>query len=153
MIYQSRRSWFIVPAGVKGSPGKGRINVDSIQIHINPKVEWSQIFNEAWRINRDYFYDPNMHGVDWKAMYQKYIKFLPHCSCRYDLNRVIQWMCSELAVGHHGVHGGETLIKSDYVTVGLLGADYSIENGRFRFKKVYGGLNWNPRLRSPLNLP
>ena len=81
------------------------------------------------------------------------------CSCRTlatrgDLNRVIQWMCSELSVGHHRGGGGDTLYQAkDRGPGGLLGADYSVENGRYRFKKVYGGLNWNPELRSPLTEP
>jgi tricorn protease len=94
-----------------------------------------------------------MHGVDWKAMKKKYAGFLPHLSCRSDLNLVIQWMCSELAVGHHRVRGGDTPRTPERIPGGLLGADYTIENGRYRFKKVYGGLNWNPQLRSPLTEP
>ena len=116
-------------------------------------AEWEQIFHEAWRINRDYFYATNMHGADWKAMRKKYRGFLPHLTYRSDLNRVIQWMCSELAVGHHRVSGGDFFQTPQKVPGGLLGADYSIENGRYRFRKVYGGLNWNPSLRSPLKEP
>jgi len=94
-----------------------------------------------------------MHGVDWAAMRTKYSVFLPHLAARDDLNRVVQWMCSELGVGHHRVGGGDFLYQPKSVPGGLLGADYSIENGRYRFAKVYGGLNWNPGLRSPLTEP
>ena len=94
-----------------------------------------------------------MHGVDWAAMKQKYSQFLPHLTCRSDLNRVIQWMCSELGVGHHRVGGGDRLSNPQRVGGGLLGADYSVENNRYRLKKIYGGLNWNPDLRSPLTEP
>jgi tricorn protease len=94
-----------------------------------------------------------MHGVDLEEMKEKYSVFLPHLSCRRDLNRVIQWMCSELGVGHHRVGGGNFLTSTDRVPVGLLGADYEINNNRYQFKKVYGGLNWNPELRSPLTQP
>ena len=86
-------------------------------------------------------------------MREKYAVFLPYLSCRRDLNRVIQWMCSELVVGHHRVSGGDTLQDPKNVPGGLLGADFSIENGRYRIVKVYGGLNWNPELRSPLTEP
>ena len=79
--------------------------------------------------------------------------FLPDLAIRSDLNRVLQWMSSELSVGHHNVGGGDGPPTRDAVPGGLLGADYSIENGRYRFKKVYGGLNWNPQLRSPLTEP
>jgi len=153
MLYVSADTWAIVGLGGKIQPGQGKLNVDSIEVKINPSAEWPQIFHEAWRINRDYFYDPNMHGCDWPAMREKYARFLPHLSCRNDLNRLIQWMCSEIAVGHHRVGGGDFLAEPKRVPVGLLGADYEIANGRYRFKKVYGGLNWNPELRSPLTEP
>ena len=137
----------------KAESGEGELKVDAIQVHIDPMAEWSQIFHEAWRINRDYFYATNMHGVDWEAMREKYEVFLPHLTSRSDLNLLIQWMSSELAVGHHDVGGGDFLHDPETIPGGLLGADYSIENGRYRFRKVYGGLNWNPELRAPLTEP
>ncbi len=153
ILYRSNAAWSMVAVTPKPAPGTGKINVDDIEVRIDPRAEWNQIFNEAWRINRDYFYAPNMHGVDWNAMKQKYGVFLPHLATRGDLNRVIQWMCSELSVGHHRGGGGDTLYQPRTVPGGLLGADYSIEGDRYRFKKVYGGLNWNPELRSPLTEP
>ena len=146
-------SFSIVPLGPKPQPGQGRLAVDSIEVRVVPTAEWRQIFLEAWRINRDYFYDPAMHGADWAAMKKKYEPFLEHLACRNDLNRVIMWMCSELAVGHHRVGGGDFIAEAKSVPGGLLGADYAIENGRYRFKKILGGLNWNPALRSPLTEP
>ncbi|NIM50509.1 MAG: peptidase S41, partial [Gemmatimonadales bacterium] len=126
---------------------------DRIKVRIDPRAEWKQIYHEAWRINRDYFYDPNMHGADWAAMREKYAVFLPHLSARSDLNRLLRWLHSELAVGHHSVGGGDVLERAETVPGGLLGADFEIERGRYRFAKVYGGLNWNPELRSPLTEP
>ena len=153
IIYNGNNAWFMVGVTPKPQPAQGKINVDDIEVRIDPRVEWTQIFNEVWRINRDYFYATNMHGVDWNAAQKKYAAFLPHLATRNDLNRVIQWLCSELAVGHHRVGGGDFLYQPKNVPGGLLGADYSVENGRYRFKKVYGGLNWNPQLRSPLTEP
>ncbi len=153
ILYRMDDSWGIAPVGDKIKTDKGKLNIDAIEVRIDPRAEWKQIFHEAWRINRDYFYAPNMHGADWPAMREKYEVFLPHLSCRTDLNTVIQWMCSELAVGHHRVGGGDFLYQPESVPGGLLGADYAIENGRYRFKKIYGGLNWNPELRSPLTEP
>ncbi|HEY2930697.1 MAG TPA: PDZ domain-containing protein [Acidobacteriota bacterium] len=153
LLYRSRDNWGIVAVKEKIQPGQGKLNIDSIEVRIGPPAEWAQMFDEAWRINRDYFYATNMHGVDWTAMRKKYAAFLPHLATRSDLNRVIQWLGSELAVGHHFVGGGDSLTEPKTVPGGLLGADYSIENGRYRFKKVYGGLNWNPELRSPLTEP
>jgi len=94
-----------------------------------------------------------MHGTDWNTMKVKYSQFLPDLACRSDLNKVIQWMCSELAVGHHRVGGGERLNNPQSVGGGLLGADFTISNNRYQLKKIYGGLNWNPYLKSPLTEP
>jgi tricorn protease len=153
LLYAARDAWGIVDAGKPVKPGEGKLDTASVEVRIDPPAEWRQIFHEAWRINRDYFYDPNMHGIDWKAMREKYAVFLTHLSCRNDLNRVIRWMGSNLGVGHHRAGGGDTLVDVDRVPVGLLGADFREENGRYRFEKVFGGLNWNPELRSPLTEP
>jgi tricorn protease len=153
MLAVSRGTWSILPAAGKPEPGKGKLDTEAIEVRVDPRAEWRQMFDEAWRINRDYFYDPGFHGADWTAMKEKYAVFLPHLSCRGDLNRVIQWMCSELAAGHHRVGGGDVPGQPTRVPGGLLGADFEIADGRYRFKKVYGGLNWNPELRSPLTEP
>lgn len=153
MFYNKGETYGTTAAGKKPEAGKGILNTGAITIKIDPQAEWPQIFDEAWRINRDYFYDPGMHGADWPAMKTKYEKFLPDLASRSDLNRLIQWMCSELGVGHHRVGGGERLNDPQTVGGGLLGADFVIENNRYRLKKIYGGLNWNPDLKSPLTEP
>ncbi len=153
ILYGAGQNFFLTALAPKPQPGQGRLALDAIEVKIDPPAEWPQIFNEAWRINRDYFYATNMHGADWPAMKAKYEVFLPHVACRGDLNRVIQWMCSELGVGHHRVGGGDSPVEVRNVPGGLLGADFAVENGRYRFRKVFGGLNWNPELRSPLTEP
>jgi tricorn protease len=157
LVFALPPKWSIVPLGQPTAPAQdgndGRLNVDAVEVKIDPRAEWNQIFDEAWRINRDYFYDPKMHGADWPAMRKKYAEFLPHLATRGDLDRVIRWMLSELAVGHSYLFPGERLHERKPVPVGLLGADYEIANGRYRFKKVFGGLNWTPNLRSPLTAP
>jgi len=149
-------------AGAAGTPGPGtapggadkhKLNVEAIEVRVDPRAEWSQIFNEAWRINRDYFYATNYHGADWPAMRTKYEAFVPELATSGDLYRVIRWMLSELAVGHSYTLPGERQTEKKTVPGGLLGADYEIVNGRYRFKRVYGGLNWWPELRSPLTVP
>jgi len=152
VLYRSGDSWFISDAS-NVKQGDGRIAADRIKVRIDPRAEWTQIYNEAWRINRDYFYDPNLHGADWPALREKYAVFLPHVVTRSQLNTLMMWLHSEIAVGHHRVGGGDFPERADFVPGGLLGADYEIENGRYRFAKVYGGLNWNPDLRSPLTEP
>lgn len=154
LVFVPPENWSIVSlAGPPAPPGEGRLNVDAVEVRIDPRAEWNQMFNEAWRINRDYFYDPKMHGADWQAIRRKYEQFLPHLATRDDLDRVIRNMLSELAVGHSFLQPGERLYEKKFVPVGLLGADYEIANGRYQFKKVYGGLNWSTALRSPLTAP
>jgi tricorn protease len=147
-------AWFIADLAEKMEPSKqNRLSIDKVEVKIDPPAEWREIFDEAWRINRDFFYDPHMHGNDWKAVKAKYEVFLPHLAVRQDLQRVMTWMFSELSVGHHRQTAGDTLATSEAIPGGLLGADYAIDNGRYRFAKVYGGLNWNPELRAPLTEP
>jgi tricorn protease len=154
MLFVKRGEWAIIPAGEKPEAGKGNLNISGIQVKIDPLAEWPEIFDEAWRINRDYFYDPGMHGNNWAAVKKKYAVFLPDLACRDDLNYLIQWMCSELQVGHHRItDGGDKLYQAQVIKGGLLGADYSIINNRYKISKIYGGLNWNPNLRSPLTEP
>jgi tricorn protease len=154
LLYSKGEVFGITAAGKKPESGKGTLNTFSITVKIDPLAEWPDIFDEAWRVNRDYFYDPGMHGVDWNAMKTKYSKFLPDIACRSDLNRIIQWMCSELGVGHHRISSpGDRLHPMKPVSGGLLGADYTISENRYRIAKIYGGLNWNPDLRSPLTEP
>ncbi len=143
----------IVDATKPFDQGAGRIDIGKVRVRVDPSAEWPQIFDEAWRINRDYFYATNMHGVDWPAMKKRYAAFLPHLAHRTDLTRVIQWMLSELAVGHSYGGGGDSRRDTESVPGGLLGADYEVANGRYRFRKVYGGLNWTPSLRAPLTQP
>ncbi len=154
MFYKKGDSWTIANAGDKAEPGKGMVNVGDLEVKIDPTAEWANMFDEAWRVNRDYFYDPGMHGVNWAAMKKKYAVFLPELACRSDLNILIQWMCSELSVGHHRVENfGDRMYTPKVIHGGLLGVDYAVANNRYQFKKIYGGLNWNPSLRSPLTEP
>jgi len=143
----------LVDAGPAVDSAAGRLPTDKIQVRIEPLAEWRQMYDEAWRINRDWFYVENMHGADWPAMRDKYAVFLPHLAVRSDLNRVIQWMCSELAVGHHRVGGGDRLEPTESIPGGLLGCDFTVDAERYRFRRIFSGLNWNPELRSPLTEP
>ena len=153
ILYNLNDAWFLTKTGDKIEAGKGALNLEAAQILVDPPAEWNQMFNDIWRINRDYFYDPGMHGADWNAMKTKYGQFLPYLTCRDDFTRLTRWMCSELSVGHSYAFGGEQYSTAKNVPGGLLGADYTVENGRYRFSKIYGGLNWTPELRSPLTGP
>jgi len=119
----------------KAKMGDGKINLSSVTITINRLEEFMQIFNEAWRIERDWFYDPNMHGVNWEKVGEKYRKFVPYCSTREDLNYLIGEMISELNAGHTYIYGGD-LNTSNRVSCGLLGADIVLENGYPKIKHI-----------------
>lgn len=152
LVYRVGTNWFITPAA-QPKPGEGRVDLANADIRIDPRAEWAQMLDEAWRINRDYFYATNYHGVDWNAEKARYAAFLPSLTTRGDLERVIRWMLSELRVGHSYQGPGQRLETPARVGVGLLGADYEVTNGKWRIKRVLGGLNWNPTLRAPLTEP
>jgi tricorn protease len=153
ILYRAGEVAGIVDAG-KFNKGDGALSsLAAVSIRIEPRTEWAQMFHEAWRINRDYFYDPNMHGADWNAVRRKYEALLPHLTTRGDLNRLIRAMLSELSVGHSFLGGGERLYEPKTIPVGLLGADYDVSDGRFRFKIIYGGAYWDPALKAPLSAP
>ena len=140
-------------APAAGGAAGTKLNLDAIEVRIDPRAEWKQIFDEAWRINRDFFYDPTMHGSDWPAMKKKYEPMLEHVNNGGDLYKVIKWMLSELSVGHSYHTPGERLFEKKTVGVGLLGADYEVKEGRYIFKKIYSGLNYTADMRSPLTAP
>ena len=110
------------------------------------------MYHEVWRIERSYFYDPNLHGVNTADAEKEYEKYLDSLGSRADLNYIIHDMLSEITVGHlRGGGGNIPLAKT--IPGGLLGADYEIANGRYRFKKIYAGESWNPQLQAPLAQP
>jgi len=153
MIYATLGSDYVITdATSKPKPGEGKLNLSDLKVRVNPEKEWKQMFDELWRIERDYFYVENMHGADWKAVKQKYEKFLPHVSHREDLNYLFAEMMSELVIGHNYVGGGD-MPEEESVRTGLLGADYEIQNNRYRIEKIYSGLNWNPSFKAPLTQP
>src|SRR5439155_11317149 len=104
-------------------------------------------------IQRKYFYDPKFHGNDWQAIYEKYRALLPYVGHRSDLDYLVAMVGGELTVGHSYMQGAGDVPGEDPVSVGLLGADFAIENGHYRIKRIYSGENWNPDLRAPLSAP
>ncbi|WP_375446989.1 PDZ domain-containing protein [uncultured Fibrella sp.] len=142
----------IADASGKPAVAEGKVDVSTLQAMIDPRHEWAQMLAEFWRIERDYFYVPNYHGIDWNAIKTKYAPFLPHVAHRADLNYLIGEMMGEMVVGHNYVSGGD-IPDSKPVPVGMLGADYELAGGLYRFRKVFNGENWNPTLRAPLTEP
>ena len=128
------------------------VNTSDVRARINPRAEWAQIFDEVWRTERDYFYDPNMHGLDWKAVHSRYKKLLPHVSRRADLNKLMVEMIAEMEVGHNRVGGGD-IPRQKPVSIGLLGADLRVVNNQYKIDQIYTGEKWNPTLIAPLAAP
>jgi tricorn protease len=156
MLYRQQQNWFIAATATLGTPafkpGEGKIKTEEMEVYVDPRAEWDQMYRETWRIERDFFYAPNYHGLDLQATAKKYEPYLASLAHRADLNYLFQEMLGELSVGHLYVQGGDTP-DPKRVPGGLLGADYKIENGRYRFARVYNGENWNPQLRAPLTQP
>jgi tricorn protease len=133
-------------------PTTGALKTDGLEVRSDPRAEWADMFHDAWRIQREFFYDPNLHGVDPAVFAKKYEPYLAAVTSRRDLNYVFADMMGELTVGHLSVFGGDMPdVKS--VPAGLLGCDYSVENGRYRFARIFDGENWNPDLKAPLTEP
>jgi tricorn protease len=150
-------SWAIKPVDALGKaaePGKpdGTLHVENMKIYVDPRAEWQQMFREVGRIERDFFYDPNLHGANLKALMTQYQPYVDNVKCRADLNYIFADMLGEITAQHVYIFGGDRPAVKQ-VSVGLLGADYTIDHGRYRFSKVYFGENWNPDLRAPLTEP
>jgi len=131
--------------------GAGRLTA-ALRMYLEPKEEFKQIFNEGWRNQRDYLYVPNMHGADWYRMQEMYGQMLPFVMHRADLNYLLDNMGAEIAIGHSYVRGGD-MPEVPASTAGLLGADFAIDNGRYRITRIYDNESWNPDLRAPLDAP
>jgi len=157
MLYAKQNQWTIAPAEKPSEgpsqPGQGGpLKLDSMEIYVDPRAEWKHMYKQVWRDERDFLYDPGLHGLNLEAIEKKYEPFLENISTRDDLNYLFTEMLGNITVGHMFVGGGD-LPEPKRVKTGLLGADYSMENGRYRFSRVYNGENWNPKLRAPLTQP
>jgi len=134
-------------------PNGARVNVSNVEAVVDPRAEWKQIFWEAWRWERDLFYDKDMAGVNWDAIGKQYATLLPYVSHRSDLNYVLGLMIAELGTGHAYVGGGDMGPMPPPIPTGSLGADYEISGNHVRFRKIYRGLNFEDERRGPLGEP
>jgi len=135
-----------------GGAAQGVLKTSGIEVRVDPVQEWKQMYHEVWRTERDWFYDRNIHGLDLKEAEKKYEPYLRNIAARGDLTHLFQEMLGNMVVSHMGTGGGD-LPEVKRVQTGLLGADYEVANGRYRFLRVYSGENWNPQLRAPLTQP
>jgi tricorn protease len=151
-LYRQGNAWFIAGADAAPKPGDGALKLGEMQVWVEPKAEWKQMYHEVWRIERDFLYDANAHGLNLKQAEKFYEPYIESVESRDDLNYLFVEMLGNLTLGHVFIGGG-VQPEVPKVNVGLLGADYSVENGRYRFKKIYNGENWNPELQAPLTQP
>ncbi len=152
MLYRHGEDWFITAADKPVKPGEGKLKIADMQVYVDPPAEWRQMFHEVWRIERDFFYDPHFHGLNLAAAEKAYEPFLAGVTSRADLDYLFADMLANINVLHMYVAGG-IFPEVKAVRVGLLGADYTIENGRYRFSRIFNGENWNPQLHAPLTQP
>jgi len=136
----------------KAKTGEGKLDLSGLQVQIDPREEWKQIIHEAWRIERDFYWDPKMTGHNWEQIGKRYEALLPWVAHRSDLNYLLGEMIAELSTSHTYVGGGD---QPQYpkIGVGLLGVDFQADAGYYRLAKIYPGENWSEATRSPLTEP
>jgi tricorn protease len=150
LLYRKGQDWFIADAAPKAKPD--HLNLGGMRILVVPREQWAQMYREAWRIQRAFFYNPTFDGLDLDAAEKEFANYLPGIASRDGLTFLFQEMMSYISVGHMFIRGGY-VPRMDEITVGLLGADYAIEHGRYRITHIYTGGKWNPQLYAPLAQP
>lgn len=145
-------TFVIVPADAPIKPNEGKLDLSKMEVHVDPRVEWRQMYHEIWQVERSYFYDPHYHGVNPDAEEAKYKPYLDEVGSRSDLNYLFQEMLGDFSIGHLRGSGGN-IPRPNRVPGGLLGADYEIADGRYRIKRIFTGEHWNPRAHAPLAEP
>ena len=142
----------IVPANVPVKPGDGAVSFAQLEVRVDPKAEWAQMYHEVWRVERAYFYDAHFHGANTEAEEQQFAPYVSSIASRADLNYIFQEMLSAFSVGHLRGNGG-AIPEAPRVPGGLLGADYAVRKDHYCLAKIYTGGNWSPQLRAPLAQP
>lgn len=154
LLYQAKGNWGIVDT--KGGPkkaGDGTLKaLSGYRIKVNPRQEWMQIYREGWRYQRDFLYVDNTHGAPWEEVFEWYKPWVAHVQHRTDLNYIVDILGGEVSVGHSYTRGGD-LPEPERVSVGLLGADFDVVDGRYKINKIYTGESWNPSVEAPLSVP
>ncbi len=137
-----------------GGGGSTTVPTGDMQMTLNPKVEWRQILTDAWRLQRDFFYEPTMHGVDWDAIHKHYLAMVEDCATREDVNYVIAEMISELNVGHAYLGAPGDVEQTGGIATGVLGCDFELvttgEGTAYKISKIYEGGPWDTDARNPL---
>ncbi|MFL6193599.1 MAG: PDZ domain-containing protein [Thermoanaerobaculia bacterium] len=151
--YVRRDTYGVIEAKPGQKAGDGKLDLDKLELRIDPKQEWRQMYADAWRIFRDWFYDPSIHGLDWKAVRERYGELVPYMANRSDLDFILGELGGEVSAGHvyveRGDEPGPTRVEG-----GLLGAEIQDDpSGYFRIAHIFPGENWHEDFRSPLTEP
>jgi tricorn protease len=154
IVYRQRDAVGIIEASSTDSKGEA-LDLSDLKMRLDPRAEWKQIFTEAWRFERDFYYEPNMHGIDWDAMKEKYGRLVQYASCRQDMRFIVGELIGELNTSHTYVYGGDRSRRADRVNVGMLGVDWEADTKakRYRFKKIYRVPDWTREIVPPLSKP
>ncbi len=128
------------------------LNTADMKMTVDPRAEWKQIFRDAWRLERDFFYDEGMHGVDWNEMYDRYSPLIDEAATRWDVNFVLGELIGELNASHTYKGGGDQE-SGQSMNVGYLGVDYEISEGKYRIEKIIKAAPWDIEVKSPLDMP
>ncbi|RRA50009.1 protease [Acidipila sp. EB88] len=156
VLYGRGENWWIVPAGdlkpgsPDAAPGKPVNNGGMVAV-VDPRAEWRQMYRETWHIERDFFYDAHLHGLDLAKIEAKYQPYLDNVASRAEFTYLSNEMLGEIEIGHMFVRPPHA--PEDAPKPGLLGADYAVDGDRYKFAKIYNGQNWTPGLRAPLTVP
>src|SRR5262249_45741322 len=154
VLYRKDSTVGIVDVAEGKKVGDGKLATENLMAWVDPRAEWLQMFNEAWRLERDFYYDPGMGGLDWKAVGERYRQLVPFVAHRADLNYILGELLGELATSHAYVGGGR-LPKRPKVGTGLPGADSSLDaaSGLYRLQRIYRARDWNSDTPAPLGEP
>jgi len=157
LLFTKSGSWFLVSAGAAPKPDEGKLDLRKLEVTIDPRAEWKQIYREAWRIMRDWFYEPNHHGQNLAELEAHFAEYLPSITRRADLNALMNRMLGHISVSHLGVGGGDQPQPAGPpVRIGLLGADYEIAANRYRLKRIFRATKYNSpsgSVQAPLDAP
>jgi tricorn protease len=152
LLYRAGEGWFLVATAQPPKPGEGALKMDGMEVRVDPRAEWRQIYREVFRLQRDFLYDPNFHGYDLAGAWAEHAPRLNGLGSRHDLNYLLDELLAGLSLQHVYLAGGD-VPRAEGRKGGLLGADFRVENGRHRITKIYRGESWNPGLRAPLTQP
>jgi len=156
LFYAREESWFVVPVGElkpggpEGSPGKP-VNNGAMWATLDPRAQWQQMYRETWHLQRDFLYDPHLHGLNLAKIEARYRPYLDGLASRSEFTYLSNEMLGEVQVGHMFIRNPR--VRDEQPKPGLLGADYTVDHNRYRFAKIYNGQNWTPSLQAPLTLP